>query len=120
LSSKKKSLTEFIQHILIGIEKIERHTKDLDQSGFLKSDLVQDAVLRNLEVIGEASNNILKSYPEFSSINPEIQFDAAYQMRNALSHGYFAVDLDVVWKTVERSLPALKAQLLHARVEPHS
>jgi uncharacterized protein with HEPN domain len=58
LSSKKKSLTEFIQHILIGIEKIERHTKDLDQSGFLK--------------------------------------------------------------TIGRSLPVLKAQLLHAKVGAHS
>ena len=118
MSSVKRGLADFIQHILIGIEKIERHTRNLDQSGFLKNDLVQDAVLRNLEVIGEASNNILKSYPEFSSAHPEIQFSAAYQMRNAVSHGYFAVDLQVVWRTVEKSIPVLKAQLLRAKVGP--
>jgi uncharacterized protein with HEPN domain len=84
LSSIKKSLSDFIQHIQIGIEKIERHTNDLDLNGFLKNDLIQDAVLRNLEIIGEASNNILKNYPEFSSAHPEIQFSAAYQMRNAV------------------------------------
>jgi uncharacterized protein with HEPN domain len=120
LSSIKKSLSDFIQHIQIGIEKIERHTNDLDLNGFLKNDLIQDAVLRNLEIIGEASNNILKNYPEFSSAHPEIQFSAAYQMRNAVSHGYFAVDLHVVWATVERSIPVLKAQLLQAKVGPHS
>ena len=77
MSSTKKSLNEFIQHILIGIEKIERHTKGLDQKSFLADDLVQDAVIRNLEVIGEASKNILKHYPEFSTSRPEIQFSAA-------------------------------------------
>ena len=50
MSSIKKSLSDFIQHILIGIEKIERHTNELDLSGFIKNDLIQDAVLRNLEV----------------------------------------------------------------------
>jgi uncharacterized protein with HEPN domain len=104
----------------LALKKIERHTNELDLSGFLKNDLIQDAVLRNLEVIGEACHNILKNYPEFSSAHPEIQFSAAYQMRNALSHGYFAVDLHVVWTTVERSIPVLKAQLLQAKVGPHS
>ena len=102
---------------MIGIEKIERHTKGLDLQGFLANDLIQDAVIRNLEVIGEASKNILKHYPEFSTSRPEIQFSAAYQMRNAVSHGYFAVDLTLVWTTVERSIPELKVQLLRASQE---
>ncbi|MFM1880584.1 MAG: hypothetical protein RLZZ344_818 [Pseudomonadota bacterium] len=117
MNSPKKSLDEFLGHILIGIEKIERHTQDLSLQGFLANDLVQDAVIRNLEVIGEASKNILKHYPGFSTSHPKIQLRAAYQMRNAVSHGYFAVDLKVVWATVERSIPELKAQLLQARQE---
>jgi uncharacterized protein with HEPN domain len=117
VNSSKKPLDEFIGHILIGIEKIERHTKGLDLQGFLANDLIQDAVIRNLEVIGEASKNILKHYPEFSTSRPEIQFGAAYQMRNAVSHGYFAVDLKIVWSTVERSIPELKTQLLQASQE---
>ena len=117
MNSSKKPLDEFIRHILIGIEKIERHTKGLDLQSFIANDLIQDAVIRNLEVIGEASKNILKHYPEFSTSRPEIQLSAAYQMRNAVSHGYFAVDLKNVWSTVERSIPELKAQLLQASQE---
>ena len=108
MNRSNKPLDEFIRHILIGIEKIERHTKGLDLQGFIADDLIQDAVIRNLEVVGEASKNILKHYPEFSTSRPEIQLSAAYQMRNAVSHGYFAVDLKIVWSTVERSIPELK------------
>ena len=117
MNRSKKPLDEFIRHILIGIEKIERHTKGLDLQGFIANDLIQDAVIRNLEVVGEASKNILKHYSEFSTSRPEIQLSAAYQMRNAVSHGYFAVDLKIVWSTVERSIPELKAQLLQAGQE---
>jgi uncharacterized protein with HEPN domain len=59
VNSAEKPLNEFIRHILIGIEKIERHTRGLDLQGFLANDLIQDAVIRNLEVIGEASKNIM-------------------------------------------------------------
>ena len=117
MSGAQKPLTEFVRHILIGIEKIERHTQGLDLQGFLANDLIQDAVIRNLEVIGEASKNIMKHYSEFSTSQPEIQLSAAYQMRNAVSHGYFAVDLNIVWATVERSIPELKTQLLRATQE---
>ena len=120
MNSAEKPLNEFIRHILIGIEKIERHTRGLDLQGFLANDLIQDAVIRNLEVIGEASKNIMKHYSEFSTSQPEIQLSAAYQMRNAVSHGYFAVDLNIVWTTVEQSIPELKTQLLRAtRKRPH-
>ena len=114
MNSTQKSLDEFIQHILIGIEKIERHTLGLNSEGFLKNDLIQDAVIRNLEVIGEASKNILKNYPKFTEDYPGVQLSAAYQMRNAVSHGYFAVDLNIVWSTVERSIPELRTQLIRA------
>jgi len=70
VNSAEKPLNEFIRHILIGIEKIERHTRGLDLQGFLANDLIQDAVIRNLEVIGEASKNIMKHYSEFSTSQP--------------------------------------------------
>ena len=69
--------------------------------------MVQDAVIRNLEIIGEASNNIEKFYPEFAAANSELPLAFAYQMRNAVAHGYFKVDLEVVWKTIHADLPAL-------------
>jgi uncharacterized protein with HEPN domain len=73
--------------------------------------LVQDAVIRNLEVVGEAANNIKIADPGFLSSHPAVELDAAYRMRNALAHGYFTVNASVVWKTVQRDLPILKAQM---------
>ncbi len=83
--------------------------------------MTQDAVIRNLEVIGEASRNIERYYPEFATTHPELPLSAAYEMRNALSHGYFKVDLTIVWKTLENDLPMLQAQtemLLQANNDP--
>lgn len=79
--------------------------------GFLNSKLVQDAVIRNLEVIGEASRNIERVHPEFAAAHPEIPLALANDMRNALAHGYFKVDLEIVWKTIQSSLPDLHAQI---------
>ena len=65
----------------------------MDELTFLVNKLVQDAVIRNFEVIGEASNNIERHYPEFVVEHPELPLASAYQMRNAVAHGYFKVDL---------------------------
>ena len=72
--------------------------------------MAQDAVIRNLEIIGEASRNIEQRYPEFAGAHPELPLASAYEMRNVLAHGYFKVDLTVVWKTLEGDLPELQAQ----------
>ena len=79
---------------------------------------MQDAVIRNFEVIGEASRNIERHYPEFATSHTELPLASAYEMRNALAHGYFKVDLNIVWKTIENDLPGLKAQT-QAFIETH-
>ena len=87
----------------------------MDEPAFLRDSLVQDAVIRNLEVIGEASNNIAQHFPEFASAHPELPLASAYQMRNAVAHGYFKVDLEIVWSTIHRDLPGLHEQVRTAR-----
>lgn len=72
---------------------------------------IQDAVIRNLEVVGEASHNIEKSFPEFAAGRPELPFVFAYEMRNALAHGYFKIDAKIVWRTIRKELPAFGAQI---------
>jgi uncharacterized protein with HEPN domain len=62
-------------------------------------------VIRNIEIIGEASNSIAKHYPNFVARHPELELSSAYQMRNAVAHGYFKVDFKVVWKVIQRDLP---------------
>ena len=78
---------------------------------FLADRKTQDAVIRTLEVIGEASNNIRKSFPEFVADHPDVPFGQAVGMRNILSHGYFQVDLEVVWAAIHADLLPLHALL---------
>ena len=82
-------LPDYLGHILEAIERIQRYSEDSDKVGFLKSEIVQDAVIRNFEVIGEASRNIERAHPDFAAAHPELPLSVAYDMRNALSHGYF-------------------------------
>ena len=83
----------------------------MSEKAFLGDEMAQDAVIRNFEIIGEASHNIETHFPEFAATHPELPLAFAYQMRNAVSHGYFKVDLQVVWKTIHRDLPGLYQQV---------
>ena len=111
MSKDKQRLIDYLKHILEAIARIQRYIEDIDEIAFLGNELIQDAVIRNLEIIGEASRNINKHYPEYSEKHANIPFAVAYEMRNALSHGYFKVDLDIVWKTIERDLPELEMMI---------
>lgn len=81
---------------------------------FLQNELAQDAVIRNVEIIGEASRNIEQRHPEFAGAHPELPLAYAYQMWNAVAHGYFKVDLEIVWKTIQNDLPRLHEQIKKA------
>jgi len=107
----QQRLADYLAHIAEAIERIDRYTGDMDEVAFLNNELVQDAVIRNLEIIGEASNNIEKHYPDFAAEHPELPLSFAYQMRNAVAHGYFKVDFEIVWRTIHRDLPGLHKQV---------
>ncbi|BCR26198.1 DUF86 domain-containing protein [Aeromonas caviae] len=111
MSRDPQRLPDYLGHILEAIERIQHYVDDMDEVGFLNSKLVQDAVIRNLEVIGEASRNIERVHPEFAAAHPELPLALANDMRNALAHGYFKVDLEIVWKTIQNNLPELHAQI---------
>ena len=111
MSRDPQRLPDYLGHILEAIERIQHYVDDMDEVGFLNSKLVQDAVIRNLEVIGEASRNIERVHPEFAAAHPELPLALANDMRNALAHGYFKVDLEIVWKTIQSNLPDLHAQI---------
>ena len=70
--SKVLRVPDYLEHILKAIERIDRYTADMDEIGFLNSELVQDAVIRNIEIIGEASNNIQRVAPEFAAQHDNI------------------------------------------------
>ena len=108
---------DYVNHILEAIKRIEEYVSELDEMAFLGNKLVQDAVIRNFEVIGEASNNIEKRFPEFVAAHPELPLTSAYQMRNAVAHGYFQVDFEILWKTIQRDLPGLHTKVEEIRVK---
>lgn len=100
-------LSDYLGHILSAIERIERHTAQIDENAFLHSELMQDAVIRNLEVIGEAAKNIQRVDPAFADLHAYIPWQVMYAMRNRLSHGYDTVDHEMVWRTVCNDLPEI-------------
>lgn len=104
-------LLDYLSHIDQAIGNIAEYLDDLDYSAFLKHKMAQDAVIRNFEIIGEAAKKIMDRFPEFVEENDVIPWHALYGMRNALSHGYFKVDLERVWQTADRDLPVLAGQV---------
>lgn len=104
-------VVEYLGHILEAIGRINRYTAGMDETAFLENELVQDAVIRNIEVIGEAARNIARHHAEFAAEHADVPWDDMYLMRNRVSHGYFTVDLEIVWKTVRRDVPELEKQI---------
>ena len=107
MNEAKLRLVDYLGHMLEATERCHAYVEDMDEAAFLADGKTQDAVIRTLEVLGEASNNIRKSFPEFVADHPEIPFGRVVGMRNVLSHGYFQVDLEVVWRVVHADLPPL-------------
>ena len=98
----------YIKHILDAISEIEAYTSQFTPEMFKKNKLVQNGVIRELEVIGEASKNLS---PSFKTSHKQIPWKEVTGMRDKLIHGYFSVDLEIVWNTVKDKLPLLKEQL---------
>jgi uncharacterized protein with HEPN domain len=107
-------IPDYRQHMLEAITRIEAYSAGVDEPAFFESGLLQDAIIRNLEVIGEAANNILGLDGEFDKKHPDMALKAAYGMRNSLSHGYFQVDPVLVWGTLKVDIPEMKKQVLDA------
>ena len=99
----------FLADMLEAIEKIERYTHGLSRKDLWQDDLVADAVVRNLEVIGEAARHVPEA---LRAAHPEIDWRRVVGLRNVVVHEYFAIDLDVVWVIIKQNLPQLKEAVL--------
>lgn len=95
----------YIEHILQSIERIESYIYGKNHKWFAEDYLTQDAVIRQLEIIGEATKRIS---PTLRSINPHIPWQDMAGMRDILIYNYIDVDIDIVWKTASESIPELK------------
>jgi len=105
-------VTEYLEHILEAIQRATSYLQPVSDLEAFRSDRqVQDAVIRNIEIIGEAVSKITNAAPEFINQHPEIPWAQMRGMRNVAIHEYFFVDLEVVWKTVRQDLPQLRQQI---------
>ena len=98
----------YIEHILESIAKIQSYTKGLDEDGFHQSDLIQDGVIRQFEIIGEASKRISEN---LKAEYPRIPWKDMVGMRDILIHNYMQVEIDIVWETVVKFIPNLLTDL---------
>ena len=96
----------YLSHMRDAIAKIERYLAGTDYETFAGNDMMIDAVIRELEIIGEAARNLSVSFVEE---HPDIPWSRIKRMRNILIHEYFGVSLKVVWDTSHSDLPQLKA-----------
>lgn len=94
-----------LRHILDAISKIERYLGGRDQESFAADEEKIDAVVRNIEIIGEATNCLTR---DLKAQYPEVEWRIATATRNRLVHGYFDVDPDIIWGTAQHDLPRFK------------
>jgi len=103
LSTKDDRL--YLGHIRDAIAKIEKYLADVQFEAFSANDMMVDAVIRELAIIGEATNNLSEN---FRKVHPEIPFRDIIDMRNILIHNYAGVSTKIVWDTYKHNLPDLK------------
>jgi len=98
----------YLGDILDSIRRIEIYTAGVDKASFLENLMMQDAVMHQIEIIGEASNSISEKFQEMHGQLPWSQMRA---IRNRIVHDYRGVNLHIIWDTVQNDLPALKEQV---------
>ncbi len=98
----------FINDIKESIRDIENYLKNLNEKDFLNNKIVQDAVIRRLEIIGEATKNIPKSVKQ---INKEIPWKNMEDFRDFITHSYFAASIYRVWQISKNDLPKIKENI---------
>ena len=103
----KEDIT-YIEHILLCMTKIKKYMKGISKQKFINDELIQDAVIRNFEIIGEASKKVS---PEFRKKFSNVPWKEISGMRDKLIHHYMGVDIEVIWNTIKQDLPMLEKEL---------
>lgn len=95
----------YLEHVMDAISKVEEYITGIDEAKFKSTSLIQDGVIRQIEIIGEALRNVSREFREKYSYLP---WDDAIGMRDKLIHDYMGVDLEKVWETATLDIPRLK------------
>lgn len=104
----KRAPALLLEDMLAAIRKIERYTSGMDRETFRQDEKTIDAVVRNLEILGEAARQMPE---EFAISHSEIPWRQVAGLRNRIVHDYFGLDLEIIWQLVQHDLPPLETQL---------
>ena len=105
----KKDDTIYVRHILDATERINEYLEGVTEAEFLQTGLLQDAVVRQLEIVGEATRNLSE---ELRTKHSDVPWREVIGLRNRIAHDYLNVDFQLVWEVVQYDLPILKSRVL--------
>ena len=108
MPESKRDKNLYLVDIKECIRNIESYTKDLTFEKFKNNKMAVDAVVRNLEIIGEAANNLSD---EIKRKSKDIEWGEIVGMRNKIIHEYFGVDLEIIWTAIKEEIPKLKKEI---------
>jgi uncharacterized protein with HEPN domain len=106
--SEKRSSSLFLYDLYQSVEKIEEFTRGISFDQLMADERTKDAILRNFQVIGEASKNIAES---LLAEHPEVDWSGLAGLRDIVTHRYFRVDWHLLWTSIHEELPVLKKQI---------
>ena len=104
-------LIDYLEHMLEAARLACAYTEGLNKDDFLADRRTQQAIMMNLIIIGEAATRVVNVYPELVDNYPNVPWRNMRGMRNRMAHGYFDINLDTVWNTVQEAMPQLIEQL---------
>ena len=104
-------LSDYIEHIRQAATDACDFVQGMEKSRFLEDRRTQQAVIMSLVIIGEAATKVMDNHGEFFQSHPEVPWRSMRGMRNRIAHGYFEINLDLVWETVRTALPELLKNL---------
>ena len=108
--SAKPDEKERLRHIIDAIGRIKRFTEGMNYQDFAKDEVTQFAIIKNFEIIGEASYQLTD---ELKSANPQVEWQKIMAFRHILVHDYYKINLEIVWKAKENKLDDLRSQIEH-------
>jgi uncharacterized protein with HEPN domain len=108
---KANRLPDYLDHMLDAARQACVYVEGMGKAEFMEDKRTQQAVIMNLMILGEVAAKLLEGYADFLARHTEVPWASMKGMRNRVAHGYFELDLDIVWETARTALPPLLTQL---------
>lgn len=109
--SQFQKLNDYLRHMAEAASKIASYIEGMEEADFRKDERTQEAVIFNLMIVGEATSKFLKGHGDFLQRYPDVSWASMKGMRNRIAHGYFEINLGIVWETARTAMPDLLTRL---------